>query len=178
MSGRQKIGLFYATSTCYTEIAAEKIQATLGPDRVDLYNIQHSPLMLANQYHHLIFGIPTWDYGELQEDWEHHWAQLADIKWTNKNVAIYGLGDQQGYPQWYQDAMGYLWARITQLGATTIGRWPSAGYCFESSLAICEDGKHFVGLALDDENQYELSDQRITLWCKQIDAEFCDTNRE
>lgn len=177
MTDKQKIGLFYASSTCYTEIAAEKIQACIGDDRVDLHNIRHAALHLADNYKHLILGIPTWDYGELQEDWENHWEQLAEINWSAKTVALYGLGDQLGYPQWYQDALGYLWARIRQLGATTIGQWPTEGYQFESSIALAEDGKHFVGLALDDESEYELSDKRIAQWCQQIDREFNDSNR-
>jgi len=38
-----KIGLFYGSSTCYTEIAAEKIQAFIGTDIVDLFNIKNTP---------------------------------------------------------------------------------------------------------------------------------------
>ena len=33
------IGLFYGSSTCYTEIAAEKIRDHLGPELVDVHNI-------------------------------------------------------------------------------------------------------------------------------------------
>ena len=167
-----KIGLFYGSSTCYTEIAAEKIRDCIGPEYVALHNISTSPLSLADNYHYLILGIPTWDYGELQEDWENHWEQLSQINWSTKVVAVYGLGDQIGYPQWYQDAMGYLWARVKQLGATTIGEWPTLGYQFESSTALTEDGEHFVGLALDDESEFELSEERIALWCQQIVAGF------
>lgn len=175
MTNTLKIGLFYGSSTCYTEIAAEKIRDCIGTDHVELHNINHSPLTLANNYKHLILGIPTWDYGELQEDWENHWEQLAQIDWPTKTVAIYGLGDQLGYPQWYQDAMGYLWARIRQLGASTIGEWPVNGYQFDSSIALTEDGQHFVGLALDDESEFELSNTRITQWCQQITREFSQT---
>jgi len=50
MSG--DIGLFYGSTTCYTEIAAEKIRDTieansLASTRVDLFNIAHQPLELA-----------------------------------------------------------------------------------------------------------------------------------
>ncbi len=166
------IGLFYGSSTCYTEIAAEKIRDTIGAHRVTLHNINTSPLSLIDNYTYVILGIPTWDYGELQEDWENHWEELAGIDWATKIVALYGLGDQVGYPQWYQDAMGYLWTRIRQLGATTSGEWPVTGYQFESSTALTADRTHFVGLALDDESEFELSDERITRWCQQVMEEF------
>ena len=63
-----KIGLFYGSTTCYTEIAAEKIRDILGEDLLTLHNIKDEPLKGAEQYDFIIFGISTWDYGELQED--------------------------------------------------------------------------------------------------------------
>ena len=35
-----KIGLFYGSSTCYTEMAAEKIRDILGEEFIDLHNVQ------------------------------------------------------------------------------------------------------------------------------------------
>jgi flavodoxin II len=87
-------------------------------------------------------------------------------------VAIFGLGDQVGYPQWFQDALGYLWAKVVNLGARPIGLWPNKGYEFEQSKALTEDEKFFLGLALDDENQFNLTDQYIDQWCQQILLEF------
>ena len=70
----KRIGLFYGSTTCYTEIAAEKICAAinkmLGPQTVQLHNLAFDSVLLMTKYNHLIMGIPTWDYGELQEDWE------------------------------------------------------------------------------------------------------------
>ncbi|TNE96061.1 MAG: flavodoxin, partial [Deltaproteobacteria bacterium] len=34
------------------------------------------------------------------------------------------------------------------------------------------DEQYFVGLAIDDENQFDLTDQRIKEWCAQIRREF------
>ncbi len=159
------IGLFYGSSTCYTEIAAEKIRAQLGEDNVDLHNVAESPLALASQYAFLILGIPTWDYGELQEDWENNWDDIDDIDFTGKTVALFGLGDQVGYPEWFLDALGYLHNKVLLQGATIIGHWPTTGYTFEASQALTDDKAYFVGLALDDENEFEQSDARIEQWC-------------
>lgn len=167
-----EIGLFYGSSTCYTEIAAEKIRELLGAGRVDIFNIADTSVTLMADYRYLILGIPTWDYGELQEDWEAQWDALDDIDFSGKTVALYGLGDQVGYPEWFQDALGFLWAKVINQGATTVGLWPVNGYHFEQSKALTRDGKHFVGLALDDESEFQLSEERLRLWCQQILAEF------
>ncbi len=170
---RGSIALFYGSSTCYTEIAAEKIAAALAPQlQVDIYNIADTAIDCAADYSHIIFGIPTWDYGELQEDWENSWDSIDTINWVGKTVAIYGLGDQEGYPEWFQDALGYLWTKVDSLGARTIGLTSVAGYRFSASKALSPDGQHFFGLALDEDSQFELSTQRIADWCRQIAGEF------
>lgn len=172
LNSRAPIALFYGSSTCYTEMAAEKIRDAVGAEQVDVYNIIDTPIITAQFYDRLIFGIPTWDYGELQEDWEDIWGELDELDLTGKKVAIYGLGDQIGYPEWFQDAMGYLHQKLLELGATAIGRWPNQGYQFEESKALTKDRTHFVGLALDDENQFNLTGQRVATWTRQVLQEF------
>jgi len=171
------IGLFYGSTTCYTEIAAEKIRDAIlvcskQSLQVDLFDIAHHPLALVNDYRWLILGIPTWDYGELEENWENVWSDIDDVNWQDKTVALYGLGDQLGYPDWFQDAMGYLQTKISSLGAHCIGQWPNLGYNYTHSKALTEDGKYFVGLALDEDSAFDLSEGRITTWCQQITDEF------
>lgn len=170
------IGLFYGSSTCYTEMVAEKIfleiNRILDGTQVDLHNIAEEPVSLMEAYDLLILGIPTWDYGELQEDWENIWDDLDQVDFTGKTVALFGLGDQIGYPEWFLDALGYLWAKVSNLGAKTVGFWPAEDFDFQDSKALTQDKQYFVGLAIDDENQFELTDDRITSWCQQICREF------
>ncbi|WP_410013613.1 flavodoxin FldB [Sodalis sp. C49] len=163
-----KVGLFYGSSTCYTEMAAEKIRDILGPDLVDLHNIKDVPPSRMAEYNVLILGIPTWDFGEIQEDWDAAWSQLSDLDLSGKIIALYGMGDQLGYGEWFLDALGYLHDVLAPRGATFIGFWPTAGYEFTSPKALAADGEHFVGLALDEVNQYDLSEERLQLWCEQI----------
>ncbi|NMP29989.1 flavodoxin FldB [Thalassotalea sp. M1531] len=169
-----KIGLFYGSTTCYTEIAAEKIQQVFGDEIVELNNIKDVSLAQTADYDFLIFGISTWDYGELQEDWESHWQELAEIDLTNKIIALYGMGDQIGYTEWFQDALGMLHNVTVEQGAHTIGYWPNQGYEFDASKALTEDESQFVGLALDEDNQYEQSEQRINQWCQQVLEEIAE----
>ncbi|WP_166837323.1 flavodoxin FldB [Rheinheimera pleomorphica] len=163
-----KIGLFYGSTTCYTEMVAEKIQALIGADTVELNNIKHVALSKMADYDMLILGLSTWDFGEIQEDWEAHWDDIASVDLSGKIIAIYGMGDQIGYTEWFIDAVGMLHEAIAPQQPTRIGFWPAAGYDFIASKALTEDGAFFYGLALDDENQYDLTDERLNDWVSQI----------
>ena len=162
------IGIFYGSSTCYTEMAAERIQLALSAQNAQLHNVADTPISKCLEYDFLLFGIPTWDYGELQEDWENIWDELAELDINGKTVAVFGMGDQIGYPDWFQDAMGYLYHLIASLGAELVGHWPNEGYTYNESKGLTEDGKYFVGLSLDDENQAEFSEGRIDKWLMSI----------
>lgn len=167
-TSRAPIGLFYGSSTCYTEMAAEKIQKEIGESLVDVFNIADTPIVEAQFYSSLIMGIPTWDYGELQEDWEDIWQELDDLDLAGKKVALYGLGDQVGYPEWFLDAMGYLHTKLAERGASFCGYWDVQGYEFENSQALTEDKSQFVGLALDEENEFDKTEARVAQWCEQV----------
>jgi len=173
-----QIGLFYGSTTCYTEMAAEKIQAELNDlfeqPCVTLHNIKDEPLTLCEQYEVLIFGISTWDYGELQEDWESRWLDIDHLNLRGKIIALYGLGDQIGYTDWFQDALGMLHQHLLPQQPQLIGYWPNQGYEFTASKALTENKQYFVGLALDDETQYNETDQRISNWCQQLLTELLE----
>ncbi|NOH63765.1 flavodoxin FldB [Vibrio sp. RE88] len=171
-----KIGLFYGSTTCYTEMAAEKMRAIIGEELVDIRNVKETPLAEMADYDFLILGISTWDFGEIQEDWNEIWDQIDGVSLNGKTVALYGLGDQEGYGEWYLDAMGMLHDELKKTGANLIGYWPNdESYEFEASKALTEDGSQFVGLALDEDSQYELSDERIATWVEQVLVEYQET---
>ncbi|EEX34831.1 flavodoxin 2 [Vibrio coralliilyticus ATCC BAA-450] len=171
-----KIGLFYGSTTCYTEMAAEKMRAIIGEELVDIRNVKETPLAEMADYDFLILGISTWDFGEIQEDWNEIWDQIDGVSLNGKTVALFGLGDQEGYGEWYLDAMGMLHDELKKTGANLIGYWPNdESYEFEASKALTEDGSQFVGLALDEDSQYELSDERIATWIEQVLVEYQET---
>ena len=167
-----KIGLFYGSTTCYTEIVAEKIQVIIGADLVDMINIKDQPLALCLDYDFIILGISTWDYGELQEDWESIWSDINQLDLSDKVIALYGMGDQVGYTEWFQDALGMLHEQVVAQGAAIVGYWPNQGYDFIASKALTDDGNHFVGLSLDEDSQYNLTDERLDTWCEQVLLEY------
>jgi flavodoxin II len=56
-----------------------------------------------------------------------------------------------------------------------VGYWPNEGYEFTSKKPLTSDGSHFVGLALDDINQFDATDERIAQWCEQILTEMAES---
>jgi flavodoxin II len=129
---------------------------------------------MAN-YDLLLLGISTWDFGEIQEDWNEIWDDLATTPVKGKVVALFGLGDQEGYGEWFLDAMGLLHDELKTVGAEFVGYWPNDdSYEFEASKALTEDQSQFVGLALDEDSQYELSDDRIAAWVEQVLVEYSE----
>jgi flavodoxin I len=62
--------------------------------------------------------------------------------------------------------MKLLKDRFEELGAEIIGDYMDEGYEFSDSEAF--DGEKFIGLALDEVNQSEISDGRIEKWLDKI----------
>nr|MCR4561033.1 flavodoxin [Bacteroidales bacterium] len=112
----------------------------------------------------------TWGDGELQDDWFTFLPTIKETGLAGKTVAVFGVGDQFSYSDTYVNAMGELYDAAKAAGANLIGATSTDGYSFNESTAV-RDGK-FVGLALDYDNQSDLSDDRIAAWVAQISPEL------
>lgn len=165
-----KVGIFYGSTTGKTEMVVESMQKEFGQDVVDLHNIADVDESDFEEYTNLIVACPTWNIGELQSDWDGFFPDLDSIDFNGKKVAYFGTGDQVGYADNFQDAMGILEEKITELGGTTVGYWATDGYDFNESKAV-KNGK-FVGLAIDEDNQSDLTDERVKAWVAQLKKEF------
>ncbi len=167
------IALIYGTDTNNTEEVGQKIAKQweeLG-EEVEIFNIKDIEPSLLEQYSTLILGIPTWDFGGIQSDWEEIGDILSELSLENTTIALYGLGDQFGYGDYFVDAIGWLYEKLLPTNATFIGQWPTEGYEFEASRACVHDKTHFIGLAIDEDQQFDLTDQRIEQWVIQLYAE-------
>ena len=67
--------------------------------------------------------------------------------------------------------MGTLRDIIEPKGVKIVGHWSTEGYHFESSKSLVDDN-HFVGLAIDEDRQAELTEQRINQWVEQVKQEM------
>lgn len=166
------VAIVYGSTTGNTEDAANKIHQYLGSDKTELFDVKDAGLAALEYFDKLIFALPTWDYGEVQADWQDVWDEIDTTDFSNKTVAFVGMGDQFAYAEWFQDAMGMLHEKVVAKGAKVVGHWPVTGYEFDASKALTENKETFVGLALDDDCQPELTEQRVKEWCEQIKPAF------
>ncbi len=167
-----KIGLFFGSDEGNTQQIANRIQKRLGVEVVDVYDISDVTQLEFANYDNVILGISTWDFGEIQSDWEEFWEDLAQIDFSQKTVALYGLGDQFGYGDYFLDAMGMMHDVIAETKPRRIGYWPVEGYEFDASKALATDKTLFVGLGIDEDQQEGLTEDRLDRWCGQIHEEF------
>ena len=160
------IGIFYSTTSGTTLAAARQIGEHLKPFEVDIHDISIVSTGLMTNYDVLILGAPTMGLGELSDEWEPWLETITEAQVAGKKVALFGLGDQEGYDDSFVDALGIIYDRIVDLGAIVIGEWPTDGYAYDHSKAE-RDGK-FVGLVIDDDTQAELTDSRISRWVSSL----------
>jgi len=166
------IGLFFGSDEGNSERIAYRIQKRLGADIVDVLDIADATQMDFANYDKIILGIPTWDFGQIQSDWEEFWSDVSNIDFSGKTVAFFGLGDQFGYADYFLDAMGMLHDVVSRSCKKIIGYWSTEGYEFSASKAEVSGTAYFVGLALDEDHQEHLTGERLNRWCAQIHKEF------
>ena len=168
------IQLFYGSDTQNTHtVVQEKIVPLLKKEGVAVRDKIIPELSDEDWRDHdfFILGVPTWYYGELQSDWEAYFEHFKTLDFKGKTVALFGLGDQWGYDEWFIDGVGILAEALLENGAEIICPWPTTGYDFLKSRALKNEGE-FYGLALDEDNQYELTQSRCETWVKQLVAEL------
>ena len=142
---------------------AEKIASKLKVEAIDVQTLDAG---VVDSYDNLIIGTSTWGAGELQDDWYDGLKLLQGANLSGKTIAIFGCGDCESYGDTFVSAMGELYNGLKGSGAAFIGRVPTAGYNFSDSEAVV-DGE-FVGLALDDVNEEDKTDERIDAWIESI----------
>ncbi len=172
------IGLFYGSTNGATAQMAQLIQREFESNnvaKIELFDIAEFYLESMLDFDYLILGVSTWNIGQLQKDWEASFEEFDTLDLTGKMVALFGLGDQIGYPDTFLDALFFVADKARERGAQLVGTWANTGYQFEQSWAI-EDGR-FIGLALDEDKQRDLTSARIAAWVQQLTNEFGIKNR-
>lgn len=155
--------VIYGSSTGTCQSIAEKIASKLKVEAIDVQTLDAG---VVDSYDNLIIGTSTWGAGELQDDWYDGLKLLQGANLSGKTFAIFGCGDCESYGDTFVSAMGELYNGLKGSGAAFIGRVPTAGYNFSDSEAVV-DGE-FVGLALDDVNEEDKTDERIDAWIESI----------
>lgn len=165
------VGVYFSTSTGNTETAAKYIADAIGGELEEIGGVKDSDLLSKDA---IIVGAPTWNTGADEQrsgttwdDWLY--STLPKLDLAGKKVAVFGCGDQESYTDHYCDAAGELYDCFVAKGCKMYGMTSTEGYNHQESKAE-RDGK-FVGLMFDEDNQYDLSENRAKNWVAQLKKE-------
>lgn len=159
----KKTIVVYGSSTGNCEGIARKIATQLGCEAIDVNSMNEDTV---KENDNLILGTSTWGAGDMQDDWYDGVKVLKNAGMQGKTVAIFGCGDCESYSDTFCGGMAELYEAAKQAGANIIGEVAADGYNFDDSAAV-ENGM-FVGLALDEDNESDKTDERISNWTETI----------
>ncbi len=111
--------VLYGSTTGNTKAAADTIAPQLGiaeKKSVDTMDVDS-----LSAYDVIIAGTSTWGSGEIQDDWAPLLDKIGKLDLKGKKVALFGTGDQSGYPDTFVDGMGDLYDAFSTAGASIIG---------------------------------------------------------
>lgn len=156
-----KIAIFYGSTTGTTEMIAGKVGELLGAEVLSATEIDR-----VEEYDFVIFATSTWGMGDLQDDWYEALDKLKTKNLSGKKVGLIGIGDQFGFGDTFVDGIGTIYEEIKDMGINLVGKTSTDGYSFSGSKAVVDD--EFVGLVIDENNQSELTDERINAWVEKV----------
>ena len=165
-----KTAIIYSFNTKKTGKIASQVQEGFNDPDIEMLNAEDITEEAFLAHERIIMGVPTWFDGELPNYWDEFVPALEDMDLSGKKIALFGLGDQKGYPENFLDGVGIMAEILKARGATLVGFTSTEGYEFESSRAVNND--QFMGLAIDYENQGSMNNQRIAAWIEQLKNEF------
>ena len=160
-----EVKVIYGSTTGNTEAAANAIAAAFAVRAINIADATKEDFTADL----LLLGSSTWGIGELQDEWMSGISLLENADLAGRKVGVFGTGDQEGFADSYCDAVGIIAKTAAARGAEIIGKTSSAGYTHCCSAAA--EGDLFCGLVLDDNNQPELTPDRIAAWVEQIKKE-------
>ena len=165
-----KTAIIYSYNTKKTSKIATLIQEGFNDPAIEMINAEEITEDTFLSFDHIIMGVATWFDGELPNFWDEFLPALEELDLKGKKFALFGLGDQKGYPENFLDGVGIMGEILEGQGAALVGFTSSEGYEFESSRALRNE--QFMGLAIDYENQGSMNKQRVAAWIDQLRKEF------
>ena len=165
-----KIGLAYSFNTVKTKTIARYIIEEFGTENIEELNAENLTAEKFLSFDRLILGVPTWFDGELPNYWDEFVPEIEDMDLKGKKIAVFGNGNQIEYSENFVDGIGIMAILLEIQGATLCGFTSTSGYNFEKSRGVRDT--HFLGLALDFENQSKSNKSRVKNWVNQLKNEF------
>ena len=171
-----KTALFYSPEGGNVNRVANKLGELIGNDKVDIVPVKEVEKGDLAKYHKIILvgstvGADHWDNEIIVDEWIEFFTKIEEISFEKKKVAIVGLGNSVLYPAHFADGMAVLYERIIKQNAEVFGFVDSKDYDFTDSEAVNEEG-FFCGLAIDEDNEAELTTERLEKWISILKSDF------
>ena len=164
----KKTIVVYGSTTGTCQEVAEQIAQKLGVS--DVKNISDVDGDMLADYDNLILGTSTWGAGELQDDWYDGVEMLKAADLSGKTIALFGVGDAEGYSDTFCGGMASIYEAVKDSGARLIGQVDTDTYTYDDSESVV-DGK-FVGLAIDSSESEGKTENRVDEWIDGIKGEL------
>jgi flavodoxin I len=171
----KKIALIYWPEGGNVAFVANKIEKKFDATILDKFSVKDAEEKNLNDYDYWLVGGSTvgshvWEDANDTNKWTTFFKSLDDIDFSNKKVAFFGLGDQILYPNHFLDGLGVFQHEFEKRNAKIVGQTSTEGFQFSESEGVKDD--MFYGLGLDEDNEDELTDERIGKWIEIINKEF------
>jgi len=180
---RAQVGLFYTTTTGHTEEVADALKEIMGEAVTDPMDLSDKEVGDLLEYDGLIVGSPTWntgaDEGRSGTAWDEMLEEVRGMDFAGKKVAVFGCGDQISYSDYFCDAVEEVHSSFATAGADMVGQFSTKGYDFEESKSVVggeplgsSDADAMLGLCIDEENQSDMTEERVKQWAGQLKKEM------
>jgi flavodoxin I len=171
-----KTALFFSPVGGNVNHVANMLGEMIGNDKVDIIPVKEVDPEDLDKYNQLILvgstvGADHWSNEIIVDEWAEFFAKIGEMSLEQKKVAIVGLGNCVLYPEHFADGMADLYERVTKQNAKVLGFVNAEGYDFTDSEAVNDDG-FFCGLAIDEDNEAELTPGRLEKWIASLKPDF------
>ena len=171
-----KTALFYSPEGGNVDSVANRLGELIGTDKVDIIPVKELEKGDLDKYNKIILvgstvGTDHWNNETIVDEWTEFFKMIKEISFEKKKVAIVGLGNSVLYPSHFADDMAVLYEGIIKQNAKVFGSVDSKDYDFEDSEAVNDDG-FFCGLAIDEDNEAELTTERLEKWISILKSDF------
>jgi len=171
-----KTAILYSPQGGSVNSVANKLGELIGNDKVETIPVNKVEKGDLSNYNNLILvgstvGADHWDNEIIVDEWAPFFPKIEGINFEEKKVAIVGLGNSVLYPSHFADGMAVLHEKAIAQNAQLFGKVDSKSYDFTDSEALDDEG-FFCGLALDEDNEPELTTERLESWILLLKPDF------
>lgn len=171
-----KTALFFSPVGGNVNNVANMLGEMIGTDKLDIIPVKDAEPEDFHTYDQIILvgstvGTDHWSNEVVVDEWPEFFSKIKDNSLENKKLAIVGLGNSFLYPDHFADGMAIHYEKIKKLNAQIFGFVTPEGYDFTDSKSLNDEGL-FCGLPIDEDNEPELTKERLERWINSLKPDF------